>query len=87
MVHEIITSLDALSARDRRILALAMQKAGRGAQFADLARALRDATAEVIPAGRVFYLGRTADSPILGSLISGVGIVETPRGVEVIRIR
>jgi hypothetical protein len=77
----------ALHARDLRILRLAQHKlGGASADFAEALRALQEATREVIPAGRVYLLGQTRFGPIVGSLVSGVGIVETAGGARVIRV-
>jgi hypothetical protein len=76
----------AVTARDRRILELAAGKL-RGARldFAEALRALREAVEESIPDGRVFWLGRAAEGPIVGSIISGVGIVDGPGGIQIVR--
>jgi hypothetical protein len=81
------------SARDRAILDVALRKLGGAVvDFEEALRALREATEELIPAGRTYYLGATAQSPIVGSIISGVGIVASnandgARGVRVVRVR
>jgi hypothetical protein len=49
-------------------------------------RALREAVEETIPAGRVFLLGTTEAGPILGSIVSGVGLVDDPHGVQIVRV-
>jgi hypothetical protein len=74
-----------VSARDRRILALALGKLRGRIDFGDAIRALREAVEEAIPDGRVFALGRAGDAPIMGSLVSGVGLVETAEGVQIVR--
>ncbi|HWO17118.1 MAG TPA: hypothetical protein VNO30_00020 [Kofleriaceae bacterium] len=78
----------ALSARDRRIIQCALRKL-RGARvdFGEAVRALREAVEESIPAGRVFMLGIAEAGPIVGSLISGVGIVDGATGVQLVRAR
>jgi len=77
----------ALTARDRRIIELAQRKLGGGrVDFGEALRALREAVEESIRGGRVFVLGATAAGPIAGSLISGVGIVDCPGGVQLVRV-
>src|SRR5580698_313862 len=67
----------ALSARDRRILALALRKLGGAAtDFGEAVRAVREAVDELIPAGRIYLLGAADQGPIVGSIVSGVGITE-----------
>jgi hypothetical protein len=76
-----------LTARDRRIIELALRKLGGGrVDFGEALRALREAVEESIRGGRVFVLGATAAGPIAGSLISGVGIVDGPGGVQLVRV-
>ncbi len=75
-----------MSARDTAILRAALAKVGEGAAFREALRALKEAVEEAIPAGRVFVLGTTADGPVLGSLVSGVGIVDGVAGVQVVRM-
>lgn len=77
----------AVSARDRRILERAQQLLAGSADFGDALRALRAAAEELIPDGKVFFLGGAPDSAIVGSIISGVGIVERPTGIEIVRTR
>ena len=87
-----------ISERDRRILARARQKLSKdGAiDWEEALRALREATEELIPNGRIFLLGprmqRNALSaitppdvltPLVGSLISGVGIVQRNQAPQV----
>lgn len=82
----------AISSRDRAILAAARRRMRPGATFGDAVAALATATAEVITGGRVFVIGagpirgEAAASPIIGSQISGVGIVQTKGGIEIVRI-
>jgi|CZKU01.1.fsa_nt_gi hypothetical protein len=76
-----------LSTRDREILTLALRKLrGPRATFGDALRALREAVEERIPAGRTYLLGSDANGPVVGSIVSGVGIVESAGGVLVVRI-
>lgn len=78
-----------LTSRDRQILTLARRRllGAADCRFEEAARALREATEEVIPAGRVFFLGGGDRGPILGSLITGVGITESDEAVRVVRVR
>lgn len=75
-----------VSRRDRRIVGLALHKLG-GADFDfdDALYALREATEELIPDGRVFYLG-AASGPMFGSIISRVGIAESATGIDLVRV-
>ena len=81
-----------LSARDRGILAAARRRLRPGATFGEAVAALTVATAELIIGGRVFVigagpmLGEATASPIVGSQISGVGIVQTRGGIEIVRV-
>jgi hypothetical protein len=49
--------------------------------------ALQKAAEEVIPSGRIFFLGTDDNRPIIGSLPSGVGIVEAEHGIKLVRVR
>jgi hypothetical protein len=74
-----------LSARDHLIVDLTREKLiGRSFDFGDAVRALREATLETIPAGRVFLLGHSEGGPVIGSAISGIGVVDHTRGVRVV---
>lgn len=75
-----------LSARDTRILSLARQRLCGVHAFDDAIRALREAVEEAIPAGRIFLLGTTEHGPILGSVISGIGISDGADGVHIVRV-
>jgi len=76
-----------LSARDKRIIALALQKLGGSApDFGEAVRALHEAVEELIPAGRTYYLGANNRGPIIGSIISGVGITAGAKGVLLVRV-
>lgn len=77
-----------VSRRDRRILELALAKVG-GARvdFGDAMHALREAAEELIPDGRVFLLGVSDAAPIVGSIVSGVGIVERASGIQLVRVQ
>ena len=75
-----------LCARDRRIIDLALAKLrGARVEFGDAIRALREAAEEAIPGGRVFFLGSADAGPIVGSIVTGVGIVERASGIELVR--
>ncbi len=77
-----------LSRRDRRIIELALTRVrGTRVSFSDAMLALQEAAEEVIPSGRIFYLGSDDTRPIVGSLLSGVGIVEAEHGIKLVRIR
>ncbi|KYF81968.1 hypothetical protein BE11_27780 [Sorangium cellulosum] len=77
----------ALSERDRRIVALARRKLGdTTVDFGEAVRALREAVEELIPAGRVYVLGTTELTPVIGSLVSGVGIAGGEEGVALVRL-
>lgn len=75
-----------LSPRDRLILLAAQSKLGGATDFAETLQALREAVAEAIPDGRIFLLGMRDGEPILGSVISGIGIVATRDGTQLVRI-
>ena len=76
------------SRRDRRILELAFAKLdGTRVDFSEAMRALRGATEELILDGRVFHLGVAEGAPIVGSIVSGVGIVERSSGIQVVRVQ
>lgn len=77
-----------LSRRDQRIIELALTKVrGTRVGFGDAMRALQEAVEEVIPSGRIFFLGSDDNGPIVGSLLSGVGIVEAEHGIKLVRVR
>lgn len=83
------TSADlSLSHRDRRILDLARAKLhGARVDFSEAMRALREAAEELIPDGRVFLLGIADGGPIIGSIVSGVGIVEQASGIQLVHVQ
>jgi hypothetical protein len=73
-----------VSARDLAILADARRRLAAMTGRVGLAAAVEALTAAVeaaIPGGRVFVIG---DGPIVGSQISGIGIVDTPQGIDVV---
>lgn len=87
-VSTTVLSPRALSTRDRAIIDLARRTLrDTRVEFGDAVRALRDVVEETIPDGRVFVLGSTSAGPIVGSLISGVGIVDGPAGIEIVQVR
>jgi hypothetical protein len=59
---------------------------GRTSDFDEALRALREAVAELIPSGRVYLLGTNERGPVIGSLITGVGIGVGDGLVELIRV-
>jgi hypothetical protein len=66
-----------VSERDRCILARAREKLHASSfGWADAIYALRESVEELIPAGRCYFLGKHNDQPVIGSVISGVGITE-----------
>ena len=79
----------AISERDRSIIEAARTKLSGGRiDFTEAARALREAVEEHIRGGRVFMLGATARGPVLGSVISGIGIASGARGgVLIVRLQ
>jgi hypothetical protein len=77
----------ALSERDRRILALARRNLGSTSiDFGEAVRVLREAVEQLIPAGRIYLLGTATSGPILGSIVSGVGIVADADGILLVRV-
>jgi hypothetical protein len=76
-----------VSRRDRAILDLAIRKLGGGqSDFGEVVRALREATEELIVNGRIYFLGAGANGPIIGSIVSRVGIVGHDDRVAVVRV-
>lgn len=76
-----------LSQRDQTILLDCFERftAGRGQSFGDAVAALHAATVANIVAGRTFFLGQIERAPIVGSLISGIGLVELDACIAVVR--
>lgn len=88
LIPTTVVSPAALSSRDRIIIDLARRKLrDTRVEFGDALRALREAVEESISGGRVFVLGSTSVGPIVGSLISGVGIVDGAGGVDLLYVR
>jgi hypothetical protein len=75
-----------VSLRDERILALASRKLASTDDFDSAVRALREAVGELIPAGRVYLLGQRDGAPVVGSIVSGIGIAGSDRGVFVVQV-
>ena len=75
-----------LGERDRRILTLAQRKLGSSTDFGEALRALAEATRELIPAGRTYLLGQLGDGPLVGSVISGVGLFVEANALMVGRV-
>lgn len=71
---------------DRAILARARAGLPVDCSFDDALAALGWAVRETIPHGRIFYLGEGPSGPIVGSLVSGVGLTPSPRGILVVQI-
>lgn len=71
---------------DRAILALARRNVGDTNDFGAAVRALGEATERLIPAGRVYVLGAYGGVPIVGSVVSGVGIVCDARRIRLVRV-
>jgi hypothetical protein len=86
VLHD-VPALGSLSERDRRIILLAQRKLrGVRVDFDEALRALRESVEESIPEGRVFLLGTTERGPIVGSILSGVGIAPGFDGVRLVRV-
>jgi hypothetical protein len=76
-----------LSDRDQRIIALARRElGGANVGFDEAVRALREAVEALIPAGRIYLLGTAELGPIVGSLVSGVGIAAGTEGVILVHL-
>jgi hypothetical protein len=76
-----------LSKRDAAILELMLHKLeGSEPDFEDAASALHESVVELIPAGRTYVLGVTDRGPILGSVISGVGIATIAETIALVRV-
>ena len=76
-----------ISQRDRSIVALALRNLGGAAfDFGEAVRALREAVEELIPAGRTYLLGHDEHGPIVGSIVSGVGIVAGAGPILLVRV-
>jgi hypothetical protein len=82
-----VAGLGGLRERDRRILSLALHLLGDAPpDFGEALAAVCAAVEELIPAGRVYHLGTGARGPIVGSLASGVGIMEGAAEIVVVRV-
>jgi hypothetical protein len=76
-----------VSWRDREILALARQQVRDSRDFSAVVCALQHAVEAVIPAGRIYLLDSSSGRPVIGSLISGIGVVaEGSSGALVVRV-
>jgi hypothetical protein len=75
-----------VSPRDTAILAHARRRLPRGFTFADAVAALLVAVEAMIPSGRLFELAIDETGPVIGSIISGVGLRAAAGGVEVVRV-
>jgi hypothetical protein len=80
-------SHQSMSWRDREILALARRQVRDSRDFSAVVRALQHAVEAVIPAGRVYVLDSSGGHPVIGSLISGLGVVaDGSSGALVVRV-
>ncbi len=80
--------LRGVSRRDRLILSLVARRIGTTRiDFSEALRALSEATAELIPAGRIFLLGDAENGPVVGSLVSGVGLTEGTESILIVRVQ
>lgn len=78
----------AISPRDLRIVEQTRAKlVDARIDFGDALRALHEAVAEEIVDGRLFFLGHAQHGPMIGSIVSGVGIVDHPAGVQLLRAK
>lgn len=41
---------------------------------------------EAIPAGRIYLLGHATQGPVIGSLVSGVGITPERGGISIVKV-
>ncbi|MBK7396928.1 MAG: hypothetical protein IPJ34_11650 [Myxococcales bacterium] len=71
---------------DRTILARSRVGLPVDCSFDDALSALGRVVRETIPNGRIFYLGEGPSGPVVGSLVSGVGLSPSPRGILVVQI-
>ena len=78
----VLAMVGLLTPRDRRIIdrARALPRGDFGAALDNLERAV----SELIPAGRIWLL---APAPVVGSLITGVGLQPAGDGVLVVLVR
>jgi hypothetical protein len=80
--------IPSISARDQKIITLARQKlSGKTPSYDDAICALHDAVTALIPAGRIYLLAITANGPIIGSMISGIGIMTQQSSIQLVRVR
>jgi hypothetical protein len=75
-----------LSARDQSILVTLRRNLSATADFREALQTLQEAVEEYIPAGRTYLLGSTPFGPIVGSILSGVGIVDGSGGALIVRV-
>lgn len=72
---------------DAQILRAALARLdGRAPDFEAALAALHEAVVALIPAGRVYLIGRGPRGPIVGSLITGIGITAAAEGVALVRV-
>lgn len=75
-------------ARDRRILTLARSKITNAhTAYRDVILALREAVEESIPAGRIYLLATLPTGPVIGSLVTGVGLTDMNGQPMIVRVR
>ena len=70
---------------DRAILEAALGE-WRGGTWAEALARLLEATERAIPAGRIYVLGHAARGPVVGSLVSGVGITPDRGGISIVKV-
>ena len=80
-------TIPGVSARDQVILRLLRRSLAHTTHdFPEVLRALQQIVAAMIPAGRTYLLGTYFNGPIVGSLLSGVGVCESASGALIVRV-
>lgn len=73
---------------DAQILTAALARlGGRVVDFELAIAALHETVVAMIPAGRVYLLGHGRHGPIVGSLITGIGLSAAAQGVSLVHVR
>lgn len=73
---------------DAQILKAALARLdGHALDFEAALAALHEAVVALIPAGRVYLLGSGPRGPIVGSLITGIGLTPAAEGVSLVRVQ